>query len=170
MTQDIAVLPVCVEVTGEKKAERQMSVVRTASAAAIGACIGMAGKVGAELRQCAAHDAIVRVARQAAWPTCNYRPFAEMLAIRTGTPKTISNRASFEAQADIYADLVATAKLSKSGGYVTSKKTGIQSPNAALKLALDLHNTCVVVARIAAQVSATNKAEAEAKAATPAIA
>jgi hypothetical protein len=169
MTNQISVSPVIVSVSGEKKADRQLSVVREASSAAIGACLSMTGKVGAELRTCAVQDNLVRIARQAAWPTCNYRPMAEMLAIRTGTPKTISNRASFEAQADIYSDLVASAKLSKSGGYTTSKKTGVQAPNAALKLAMDLHNTCVVVAQLAERIGATNKAEAEAKAAAPAI-
>lgn len=169
-TNQITIAPVIVEVSGEKKADRQMSVVRQASASAIGACLGITGKVGAEIRQCAVQDNLVKIARQAAWPTCNYRPMGEMLAIRTGTPKTISNRASFESQSDIYADLVATVKLSKSGGYTTNKKTGVQSPNAALKLAMDLHNTCVAISQLAARIGAANKAEAEAKAAeVPAV-
>jgi len=170
MTTQITIAPVIVEVTGEKKADRQLSVVRHASASAIGACLGITGKVGAEIRMSAVQQNLVEIARAAAWPTCNYRPFAEMLAIRSGTPKTISNRASFESQADVYADMVSTAKLSKSGGYVTSKKTGVQSPNAALKLAMDMHNTCVVVAQLAQRISDTNKAAAESrKAEAPAL-
>jgi hypothetical protein len=165
---EVIIAPVSVEVSGEKKAERQLSVVRNAtSSAAIGACLGITGKVGAEIRTQAVQDNLVKVARQAAWPTCNYRPMGEMLAIRTGTPKTITNRASFESQADIYADMVATVKLSKSGGYTTNKKTGVQSPNAALKLAMDLHNTCVAVIKLAARIGEQNKAEAEAKKAEP---
>jgi hypothetical protein len=163
MTNQIAFSPVFVEVSGEKKADRQLSVVRQASGAALGACLGVTGKVGAEIRMAAVQDNLVKIAHAAAWPTCNYRPFAEMLAIRTGSPKTISNRASFESQADLYSDMVSTVKLSKSGGYTTNKKTGIQAPNAALKLAMDLHNTCVVVAKLAQRISDTNKAEAEAK-------
>jgi hypothetical protein len=142
----------CIEVTGTKKAERQISVVRNASNAALVACLDVKGKAGKEIRHSAAQGGLVSVAMAAR--KGNYAPFAEMLAIRTGKPITISGRSAFESMSDRYADEVSLAKLGKNDGMTTDKKTGSLKPGAKLASAMELHNLCVQVREAVARIVA----------------
>jgi hypothetical protein len=160
---------VIVHVTGDNKAERQMSVAHNASVAALQALIVCKGKIGAFARDGFARGGVAEIADKAAWPSCNYRPFAEYLSARTGKPVTISGRAAFESMADRYADLVLTAKIAKtkkdgttSNGYVLDKKTLALKPGAALAEAMELHAFCVGVSEMAFNKSAERKAKHEA--------
>lgn len=157
---EITIAPVSILVTGTNKAERQMSVVRKASNTALTACLNMKGKVGKEVREGAARGGLIDVAGHAA--SGNYKPLAEMLAIRTGEPIMISNRSTFEALPDMFAARVEQAKLGKNGGMREDKKTGVLVPGAKLKEALELHALVTEVVRAVAEYHAKRKAEAEA--------
>ena len=156
---EITIAPVSVLVTGANKAERQMSVVRKASNTALMACLNMKGRVGKEVREGAARGGLIDVAGHAA--SGNYKPLAEMLAIRTGEPIMISNRSTFEALPDMFAARVEQAKLGKNGG-MREDKTGVLVPGAKLKEALELHALVTEVVRAVAEYHAKRKAEAEA--------
>jgi hypothetical protein len=165
---EITQSPVIVNVTGSTKAERQLSVVNQAASISVYACLGMKGKVGSAIGQAAAKGGVIDVARKAAWPTCDYKPFADMLAIRTGSPVVVSGRAAFESFADRFAGEVLAAKVEKvsdktgkvSNGWIT-KKDGTQYMGAKLALAVELETLCRTVVRIAEETSAENKAKAE---------
>jgi hypothetical protein len=166
----ITLAPVFVNVTGEKKADRQLSVIRNASGEAMQALITLKGKVGAEIRDSFGRGGLERIALKAAWPTCDYKPFAEYVSARLGTPTTISNRAAFESFADRFSDMVATAKMEKvkkdgsmSNGYVVDKKTGALKPGARLAEAMELLHIANAVVKAATEISERNKAEADAR-------
>lgn len=156
---EITIAPVFVNVTGETKAERQISVVRTASGAALTACINMKGSTGKEIRAGAAQSGFVDIAGHAA--RGNYKPLAEMLAIRTGEPVVIGSRSTFEALPDIFEARVARAKLAKNGGMREDKKTGALVPGATLRDALELKSIVTDIVRAAAEYHA-KRAEAKA--------
>jgi hypothetical protein len=155
---EITIAPVSVLVTGANKAARQVSVVRRASSTALTACLSMKGKVGKEIRESAARGGLVDVAGHAA--SGNYKPLAEMLAIRTGEPVMISSRATFEALPDIFAARIEQAKLGKNGGMREDKKTGSMVPGAKLKEAIELHALVTEIVRVVAEYHAKRKAEA----------
>lgn len=157
---ELAFSPVSILPNGANKAERQLSVVRVASAPAITACLNMGGKVGKEIRDSGARAGFIDVV--AAATNANYKPLAEMLAIRMGEPILISSRSTFEALPDMFAARVERAKLGKNGGMREDKKTGTYVPGAALKLALELHSLVTNVVRVVAEVHAKRKAEKEA--------
>ena len=133
---EITIAPVSILVEGGKKAERQISALRQSSGSSITACLDVKGAVGKEIRGSAARAGLVDVAKHAA--SGNYRPMAEMLAIRTGEPILISSRSTFEAMPDIFKARVEQAKLGKEGGYRLDKKSGAMVPGAKLKAALEM--------------------------------
>lgn len=157
MTNEITIAPVSIMVAGANKAERQMSVVRQASGVALTACLDIKGKVGKEIRTGAATTALVDVAKAAA--SGNYKPLAEMLAIRTGEPVLISSRSTFEALPDMFKARVYQAALGKDGGYRTDKKTGTLVPGAKLKSAEELHALVSKVVEAVAQYHAQRKTD-----------
>lgn len=157
---EITIAPVSVLVNGANKAERQMSVVLQASSSALTACLSMKGKVGAEIRSGAARSGLVDIVQHAA--TGNYKPLAEMLAIRTGEPILISSRATFEALPDIFAAKVAQAKLGKDGGFRLDRKTGAMAEGARLKAANEMHDLVVRVVEATAKTVAQRQANAQA--------
>ena len=156
MTNEVTIAPVSIMVNGANKAERQMSVVHTASSQALTACLDMKGKVGKEIRSGAARTALVDIAH--ACSVGNYKPLAEMLAIRTGEPILISSRATFDALPDIFMAKVHQAALGKDGGYRLDKKTGLMVAGAKLKLANELHALVVGVTAAAAKITAERQA------------
>lgn len=167
MSLEITIAPVMISVAGETKADRQMSVVRHSSGAALSMACNMKGKVGVAIRDAFSSNGLRSVAQKAAAPTCDYRPFAEYLSIRTGKPITISGRAAFESMADRFADIIAECKTEKtkkdgsvSNGYTLDKKLGISKPTAKLAEAMDLFNICVAVRE---EASALSKEYAERK-------
>lgn len=159
MSLEITIAPVMVSVSGETKVDRQMSVVRHSSGAALSMACSMKGKIGVAIRDAFSANGLRSVAQKAAAPTCDYRPFAEYLSIRTGKPITISGRAAFESMADRFADIIAECKTPKtkkdgsiSNGYTLDSK-GISKPTAKLAEAMDLFNICVAVREEAAALS-----------------
>lgn len=153
---EITIAPVSITVNGANKAERQISAVRQAGGSALTACLSIKGKVGKEIRDSAARGGLVDVAQHAA--TGNYKPLAEMLAIRTGEPVLISTRATFEALPDIFAAKVFQAKLGKGGGYRADKKTGAMVEGAKLKAANELHKLVTDIVAYVAKVHAERQA------------
>lgn len=165
MSNEITFKPAIVNVDGKTKTERQLSVVNHASSAARLALANAKGKVGAAARNGIAGLGLGNIAKAAAWPTCNYLPVAEYFAAQLGEPMCITNRAGFESLADQFEARIMKIKLSKSGGYTTDKKTGIQKANATLAKAMELKAIAVELVEVAKEISDENKAEAaEAKA------
>lgn len=150
--------PANIEVTGKTKTERQLSVVHNASAYTKMALVNIKGKVGQLARNGLANGGITAVAKQAAFPSCNYRPVGEYFAAVLGEPMFISNRATFESLPDQMEARIAKAKLGKNGGYITDKKTGIEKPGAALARALELKAAAVEM--VAAAKMFTEEAKA----------
>ena len=130
MSNQIAFAPIVINVEGKTKAERQISVVRSASSSALTACLNVNGKVGKAIRENAAQSGFVEIAQHCM--NSNYKPLAEMLAINLGEPVVISNRASFQSLPDLLESKIMVAKLAKSGGYRLDKKTGSLVSNAKL--------------------------------------
>lgn len=153
---EITTTPVSIMVNGSTKAERQMSVVHHASSTALTACLNLKGKVGTEIRANASRAGLVDVVSHAA--SGNYKPLAEMLAIRTGEPILISSRATFEALPDIFKAKVYQAALGKDGGYRLDKKTGLMVEGAKLKLANELHTLVSSVVEAVAKYHAERQA------------
>lgn len=146
---EITIAPISILVNGANKAERQISVVRQATAAALTASLNVKGKVGKEIRDSGARAGLVDVATHAA--KGNYRPLAEMLAIRTGEPIMISGRSTFEALPDIMQAKIEQAKLGKNEGMRLDKKSGALVPGAKLAIAMELKALCVEIVRAAAE-------------------
>ena len=130
MSNQIAFAPIIINVEGKTKAERQISVVRSASSSALTACLNVNGKVGKAIRENAAQSGFVEIAQHCM--NSHYKPLAEMLAINLGEPVIISNRASFQSLPDLLESKIMVAKLAKSGGYRLDKKTGSLVSNAKL--------------------------------------
>lgn len=164
---EITVAPVSIIVNGTNKFERQVSAVRQSSSSALTACLDVRGKVGKEIRESAAHGGMTEVAGHAA--TGNYRPMAEMLAIRMGEPIFISSRATFEALPDMFKARMHQAMLGKDGGYRTDKKTGALVPGAKLKAARELYELVSSIVEAVAEYHAKRKAEATEAAASTEI-
>jgi hypothetical protein len=120
--------PACTMVTGKTMVERRLSVLPTATGAAMQYAATFNGKVGKLAREGMEQFAIASIARAARQG--NYRPLSEALAIVLGETITITNRSSYESLADRFSDRHADLALSKNGGYTVSKKTGLTKPSA----------------------------------------
>jgi hypothetical protein len=133
-----AFTPAVINVEGKTKTERQLSVVYNASGYTKMALANAKGKMGLAARNGIANGGLQAVAKQAAYPSCNYKPAAEYFAARIGKAFVISNRSSFESLPDQFEMAIMAAKASKNGGYTIDKKTGAQKPSATHALALEL--------------------------------
>jgi hypothetical protein len=137
---DITIAPVSIMVEGKTKALRQMSVIKDASSDALSAALTMKGKVGNAIRFSAAETGLAKVAIAAS--NANYRPLAELIALRLGEPVFISNRASFEALPDTFRAKIAMAQLGKNEGQRYVAKTDEWVDGAKLALARELLTLC----------------------------
>ena len=141
VTNNVSYAPAIVNVDGATKTERQLSVVHTASAQTKMALVAAKGKLGLAARSGFAHTGLVEIAKAAA--RNNYKPAAEYFAARLGQPMVISGRAAFESLPDFFEIQIMKAKMSKSGGWQTCKKTGAQKPSATHALALELKSIAI---------------------------
>ncbi len=161
-TNEIATYgPVSIMVTGATNVERKLSVVRTADGSALTACMDLKGKIGAEIRGNIAEGGLQEVVMQAA--NGNYKPLAQVFAIRTGEPIVISNKSSFEALPDVFEARIQLAKLGKGGG--VKLVDGLEVPGAKLKLAMDCYSLAIKCIAFAKHVAEERKTQQEAEAA-----
>jgi hypothetical protein len=160
MENQITMSPVIINTVGTTKVERQFSVVQVASTNALTACIDMKGKVGVAIRQASAQVGLGKVLNDCV--NGNYRSLAEVIALKLGEPMVISGRATFEALPDIFEGKVMSIKNSKSGGMTTSKKTGITSIGAKLKLHLEIKAMVTEIVTEVAEIHAERKANVSA--------
>ena len=120
--------PASALVVGKTLTERKVSVLNGATSEAVTYLSTQNGKVGkmarAGLREYSIH-AIASSARRG-----NYQPLAEAIAGITGESISITNRASFEALGDRFADKLHDLALSKNGGYVLRKKDSVMVPSS----------------------------------------
>lgn len=151
--------PAIINVDGKTKTERQLSVVNQASPYTKMALANAKGKMGVAARNGIANGGIQAIAKQAAWPSCNYRPVGEYFAAQLGEPMVISNRAAFESLADQFEARIMKIKLSKSGGYTTDKKTGAQRVSATLAKAMELK--AIAIEMVASAEYFTNEAKSQ---------
>ena len=157
--------PAHILVDGKTKVERQLSVVTQASGYTRMALANAKGKVGLAARSGIVNGGIQAIAKQAAWPSCNYRPVGEYFAAQLGEPVVISNRAAFESLADRFEERIIKAKL-KNNGMVVDKKTGALKPNAVHAKMLELKAVATEMISSAEYFSSEAKAaQAEAKSA-----
>jgi hypothetical protein len=151
--------PAIINVDGKTKTERQLSVVNQASPYTKMALANAKGKMGQAARNGIANGGIQAIAKQAAWPACNYKPTGEYFAAQLGEPMVISNRAAFESLADQFEARIMKAKMSKNGGYITDKKTGALKAGATLAKLMELK--AVATEMVAAAEYYTSEAKAE---------
>ena len=130
--------PAIVNVTGKTKTERQLSVVQDASYYTKMALANAKGKVGLSARNGVANGGVQAIAKQAAFPSCNYLSAGDYFAAQLGEPMVISNRAAFESLPDQFEARIMKAKMAKNGGYVTDKKTGALKAGATLAKLMEL--------------------------------
>jgi hypothetical protein len=130
--------PAIINVTGKTKTERQLSVVQDASPYTKMALANAKGKMGQAARNGIANGGVQAIAKQAAYPSCNYKPAGEYFAAQLGEPMVISNRAAFESLPDQFEARIMKAKMAKNGGYVTDKKTGALKAGATLAKLMEL--------------------------------
>lgn len=151
--------PAIIEVVGKTKTERSLSVVHHASPYTKMALANAKGKIGLAARAGIANGGLQALAKAAAWPTCNYKPAGEYFAAQLGEPIVINNRAAFESLADQFEARIMKAKMSKSGGYTTDKKTGAQKPNATLSKLMELKAAAVEMVASAEHFGAEAKSK-----------
>jgi len=128
-------MPASVNVFGQNKVERQLSVAVHATAEARQALINSKGKLGQAVREGFATAGLVRCAEAAS--KGNYRPAAEYFAAKMGQPFVISTRASFDALPDLFQTMILRAKMAKNGGYIVTKK-GVTVMSGPHKQAVEL--------------------------------
>ena len=157
MSNEITMSPVIINAIGATKVERQFSVVQVASTNALTACIDMKGKVGVAIRQASAQVGMSKVLNDCV--NGNYRSLAETIALKLGEPVVISGRATFEALPDMFEAKIMVIKQSKSGGMSTSKKTGITSVGAKLKLHLEIKSLVTDIVTEVSAIHAQRKAD-----------
>ena len=157
MSNEITMSPVIINAIGATKVERQFSVVQVASTNALTACIDMKGKVGVAIRQASAQVGMGKVLNDCV--NGNYRSLAETIALKLGEPVVISGRATFEALPDMFEAKIMVIKQSKSGGMSTSKKTGITSVGAKLKLHLEIKSLVTDIVTEVSAIHAQRKAD-----------
>ena len=151
--------PAIIHVEGKTKSERQLSVVYNSSGYTKMALANAKGKMGNAARAGIANGGLQALAKQAAFPSCNYKPAAEYFAARLGKDFVISNRSTFEALPDLFEMSIMAAKQAKNGGYVLDKKTGAQKPSAAHALGMELKAIAVEMVEQAAAFTAEAKAK-----------
>jgi hypothetical protein len=151
--------PAIVNVTGKTKTERQLSVVQDASYYTKMALANAKGKVGLSARNGVANGGVQAIAKQAAFPSCNYLSAGEYFAAQLGEPMVISNRAAFESLPDQFEARIMKAKTAKNGGMVVDKKTGALKPNATHAKMLELKATAVDMVRMAKEFTESAKAQ-----------
>jgi hypothetical protein len=151
--------PAIVDVIGKTKTERQLSVMQDASYYTKMALTNAKGKVGVSARNGVANAGVQSIAKQAAFPSCNYRPAGEYFAAQLGEPMVISNRAAFESLPDQFEARIMKVKTSKNGGMVTDKKTGALKPNATHAKMLELKATAVDMVAMAKAFTEAAKSE-----------
>jgi hypothetical protein len=151
--------PAIINVTGKTKSERQVSVITYASGYTKMALANAKGKVGIAARNGIASGGIQAIAKQAAFPSCNYKPVGEYFAAQLGEPMVISNRAAFESLADQFEARIMKIKMSKTGGYVTDKKTGAERAGATLAKAMELKAIAIELVASAEYFSSEAKAK-----------
>ena len=150
--------PAIINVTGKTKTDRQLSVVNVASGYTKMALANAKGKVGLAARNGIANGGIQAIAKQAAFPSCNYKPVGEYFAAQLGEPMVISNRAAFESLADQFEARIMKIKMSKNGGYVVDKKTGADKVGATLAKAMELK--AIAIELVASAEYFSNEAKA----------
>lgn len=151
--------PAIVDVIGKTKTDRQLSVMQDASYYTKMALTNAKGKVGLAARNGVANAGVQSIAKQAAFPSCNYRPVGEYFAAQLGEPMVISNRAAFESLPDQFEARIMKAKLSKTGGMVTDKKTGALKAGATLAKLMELKAVATDMVADAEAYSADAKAK-----------
>lgn len=151
--------PAMVNVYGKTKTDRQLSVIQDASPYTKMALANAKGKMGQAARNGIANGGVHAIAKQAAFPTCNYKPAGEYFAAQLGEPIVISNRAAFESLADQFEARIMKAKLSKSGGMVTDKKTGALKAGATLSKLMELKAVATEMVAAATEFTAEAKAK-----------
>jgi hypothetical protein len=151
--------PAIINVTGKTKSERQLSVVTQASGYTKMALANAKGKVGLAARNGIASGGIQAIAKQAAFPSCNYKPVGEYFAAQLGEPMVISNRAAFESLADQFEARIMKIRMSKNGGMVTDKKTGAEKAGATLAKAMELK--AIAIEMVASAEYFTSEAKAK---------
>lgn len=147
--------PVSIMVEGAKRLDRQMSVINRADASALTACLSLKGAAGKAIRETGAKSGMVDVAIQAS--NGNYRPLAQMLAIRGAEPIIISSKSTFEALPDMYQARIFQAQLGKNDGMRVIKKTGLLADGAKLALAREMHKLVCDVVAFATKVALERK-------------
>jgi hypothetical protein len=150
--------PAIINVTGKTKTDRQLSVVNQASGYTKMALANAKGKVGLAARNGIANGGIQAIAKQAAFPTCNYKPVGEYFAAQLGEPMVISNRAAFESLADQFEARIMKIKMSKNEGMVIDKKTGAEKAGATLAKAMELK--AIAIDMVSSAEYYTNEAKA----------
>lgn len=151
--------PALVNVYGKTKTERQLSVIQDASPYTKMALANAKGKMGIAARNGIANGGVQAVAKQAAFPTCNYKPAGEYFAAQLGEPMVISNRAGFESLPDQFEARIMKAKMSKTGGYVTDKKTGALKAGGTLAKLMELKAVATEMVAAAQEFTAEAKAK-----------
>ena len=156
----ITVSPVIINVAGANKVDRQLSVISHASSAALTACLDLKGKAGNAIRSASAHHGLTSVADQAF--KGNFKPLAEMLAIRMGEPVVISSKSAFWALPDMFTARKLKAETGKNGGMREDKKSGVLIPGSGLRAAQELLDLVLSVTDAVREALDAAKAEREA--------
>jgi len=156
------VAPVIVALIGATKSERQLSAIAHMSESALVASSLMGGKLG---KACAAHMGDVtalRFASECAWPSNDYRGLGSFIAGQMAEDVVIGSRATYRSLSDQFEQKIRKVRSAKNGGYRTDN-SGLQVPTAALAKLMVLKGLIEDVYAAESQISATRKAEAEAK-------
>ena len=161
MNEIISWTSASVVVAGKTKSDRQLSVLTNAPAPTLAALGASKGKVGKTARELCARDGVRQIIK--AMADANYKPLVAYIAGVLGETITVTNWASAQSLPDRLEDKIAKVKLSKSGGYTTDKKTGLQKPNATLAALLALKSDVTECLAHAAEIVAQRKAEREAQ-------
>ena len=152
-----------VNVTGTTATERKLSVIADMGSAALLACAAFGGKTGKVAMQGLVTHSAMGLAQPAAWPLCDYKPLAQLLASQLGEAIVIGSRATFLAQGDLFDGRIMTYTQKRAGkgeGYKTDK-FGNEVPDATLGKLLALRQLIGDVTDIADAISAENKRVAE---------
>ena len=127
--------PAQVVVCGLTVTEKKLSVVKQASSMSLGFLAGQAGKIGKAAREVGLVDSVGQIATQC--KTGNYKPLADAIAALMGESLTIANRAGYQSLQDRFEDKLRDLK---NGGYVVSKKTGVESESPRRKALIQVIN------------------------------
>lgn len=162
ITPNVSWTPATVEVSGKTKSDRQLSVLAVAPRETAQALASASGKVGKAARELTAREGVAGIIK--AMADANYRPLTAYVAAKLGESVVVTNWGSATSLPDRLEERILKVKQSKSGGYTTDKKTGIQKPNATLSMLLTLKSDVTECLALAAEIVAERKAERAAKA------